>query len=207
MNIKEIRNRLERIKGERSSIGKTINSIRLEIKECKRNLQRHEEAREIIREVGMKTQQQLQTHISDIASMAMDSVFPEPYTLQVEFVQRRNKTECDLYFERDGNRIDPMEASGFGAVDVAAIALRVGCWTMQTPRSQNILIQDEPFKYLKGEEPNKLVLEMIREISNKMGMQVIMVSDERISREEIMESADKVIEVTIRNKRSKVNEL
>ena len=77
---------------------------------------------EIIRTVGLNTQQTLQYHVSSIASLAMDAVFDDPYELKVEFVERRNKTECDLKFVREEQEVDPIEASGVGAVDVAAFA-------------------------------------------------------------------------------------
>lgn len=182
----------------------SLTSLKEELAENKKSLIRHEKAREIVREVGMKTQQQLQYHISDITSLALEAVFPNPYNLTVEFVQRRNKTECDLFFEREGEKINPISDSGLGAVDVASFALRVASWSMMRPRTRNVMILDEPFKHLKGAEANKKVLDMINEISKKMGLQIIMVSDERVSREDIIESADKVFEVSIKNGRSRV---
>ena len=42
----------------------------------------HEKALTIIKEVGRKTQEKLQFHISDITSLALDAVMPEdPYKL------------------------------------------------------------------------------------------------------------------------------
>lgn len=204
-NIQQIRNKLEQQKGQKQQIEQSIASLQLALKEQQRNLRRHEKAREIVREVGMKTMQQLQYHISDITSLALEAVFNDPYELSVEFVQRRNKTECDLKFKRDDNLIDPLDASGGGAVDVAAFALRIASWSMQRPRTRNVMILDEPFKHLKGVEDNKRVLEMVNEISRRMGIQVIMVSDERIPREDIVAAADRVFEVTIRKGVSKVH--
>jgi len=196
--IQDIRNKLEQQKGQKIRTEKSINDLEEEIKQNKRSLRRHEQAREVIREVGLKTQQQLQYHISDITSLALEAVFDNPYELVAEFVQRRNKTECDLYFERDGNRMNPLSASGGGAVDVAAFALRVASWSMQHPRSRAVLILDEPFKHLKGVVANHRVLEMIKQISEKLKTQIIMVSDERIPREDIIVMADRVFETKIR---------
>jgi hypothetical protein len=150
------------------------------------------------------TQQQLQYHISDITSLALESVFDDPYELAVEFVQRRNKTECDLYFVRKGNRVDPLTASGVGAVDVACFALRVASWSMNTPHSRPVLLLDEPFKHLKGQEENLRVLDMIKEISKKLQLQIIMISDERIDREATIAATDRLFEVKIRKGISKI---
>lgn len=204
MKISEIRNLLERRKGQKIEVENTIKNAKDTLRETKRSLRRHERAREIVKIVGLETQRQLQFHISDMASLALEAVFNDPYQLKVDFVERRNKTECDLLFVRDEMEIDPITASGVGAVDVASFALRVASWSMSQPRSQACLILDEPFKHLKGEEENKKVLTMINEISKRLGLQIIMVSDERIPKEDIIESADRVFEVTKRKGKSKV---
>lgn len=207
MNLQTIRQRLEQQKGQKIQIEQSITQLKESLTDIKRNIRRHEQAREIVRAVGIETQRQLQFHISDITSLALDAVFPDPYELKVEFVERRNKTECDLKFVRDDMEVDPLTASGGGAIDVAAFALRIASWSMQRPRTRNTIILDEPFKHLKGAEANLKVLHMIREISRKIGIQIIMISDERIPREDIIENADRVFEVTIRNGQSKVKQL
>jgi hypothetical protein len=199
MKLTEIRQKLEQRKGQRIEVARTIETTTLTVKEQERSLRRHEEAREIIRAVGLKTQQQLSFHIGDISSLALEAVFNDPYTLAVEFVLRRNKTECDLYFVRRENRVDPLEGSGGGPADTAAFALRVASWSMQMPRSRNMLFLDEPFKHLKGENENRRMLDMIRKISTELGVQIIMISDERISREATIDATDRLFEVKIRN--------
>ena len=196
-NIQNLRNALEQMKGKRDQIQHGIDKAEQFIREKKRDLRRHEQAREIIREVGLKTQQQLQFHISDITSLALEAVFDNPYKLITEFIQRRNKTECDLYFERDGNRIDPLSASGGGTVDVASFALRVASWSMQRPRSRNVLILDEPFRYLSSDLLPK-ASEMLNQISKKLKLQIIMVTHA----EELIENADRVFEVKIKKGKS-----
>jgi len=196
-NIQNLRNALEQMKGKRDQIQHGIDNAEQFIKEKKKDLRRHEQAREIIREVGLKTQQQLQFHISDITSLALEAVFDNPYKLITEFIQRRNKTECDLYFERDGNRIDPLSASGGGTVDVASFALRVASWSIQRPRSRNVLILDEPFRYLSSDLLPK-ASEMLNQISKKLKLQIIMVTHA----EELIENADRVFEVKIKKGKS-----
>ena len=192
-SIQHLRNHLEQQKGKKAQIQKSISSLNLSTKEKKKNLRRHEQAREVIREVGLKTQSQLSFHISDITSLALDAVFNDPYALIAEFVQRRNKTECDLYFERDGNRVDPLSASGGGAVDVAAFALRVASWSMQRPKSRSTLILDEPLRFLSADHQEKASV-MIKELSKKLGIQFIIITHEPI----LASYADKIFEVKIR---------
>jgi DNA repair exonuclease SbcCD ATPase subunit len=199
MTTQEIRSKVDQLKGQRFQIEKSLKILHTEVTELKRTLRRHEQAREIVREVGLKTQQQLQYHIGDITSMALDSVFEDPYELKVNFVQRRNKTECDLTFVRDGFEIDPIDAAGVGAIDIASFSLRIASWSMMYPRTRNTIILDEPFRFLSTNYQER-ASQMIKELSQKLGLQFIIVTHE----EELTASADKIFQVS-KDKKTKIS--
>lgn len=201
LELESYRKKLERMKGRRQEIENNIIATQLDLKQKQKEHRRHEQAREVIQIVALKTQEKLSYHISEITSLALNTVFQDPYALTAEFVQRRNKTECDLYFVRNEEKVDPLSASGGGAVDVAAFALRVASWSMQRPRSRNTLVLDEPFRYLSA---NLLPLagEMLKQISERLKLQIIMVSH----CEELIDAADKVFQVTIKKGKSTVSE-
>lgn len=199
MTIRELRSSLDQQKGQRTQIEDSLLAFRIKLRDANRSLHKHEQAKEVVREVGLKTQQQLQFHISDITSLALDAVFDNPYQLKVEFVQRRNKTECDLTFVRDDLEIDPIEASGVGAIDTASFALRIASWSMMRPKSRNTIILDEPFKHLSTNYQERAST-MIKEISQKLGIQFIIVTHE----ETLAAAADKVFEVSIKKGISKI---
>jgi DNA repair exonuclease SbcCD ATPase subunit len=199
--VQILRNRLEQEKGRENQVKSNIQTLSDRIRDTKRTLVRHEQAREIVREVGLRTQQQLQVYISDITTVASEAVFDDPYELVMEFVQRRNKTECDLYFQRNDMRADPITASGGGAVDVAAFALRIAAWSMQIPKKRNVIILDEPLRFLSRNLQER-ASQMIKELSDKLGLQFIIITHE----ETLAEYADKTFEVSIRKGISKVKE-
>lgn len=202
-----IRTEIERKKGRVQEIKMNIANDLQNIKEERRNLRKHERAREIINKVGLQTQQQLEFNISEITTLAMEAVFDNPYKLKVKFIFRRNKTECDLLFERDGNLINPLIASGGGSVDVAAFALRVASWSMQTPGSRKTLVLDEPFKHLRGRKENERVLQMIKEISKKLNLQIIIVGDDKVERAIMEQYADKLFQTSIKNGRTNLRQV
>ena len=200
--LQNVRNRLEQKKGMKSKLQNQIALNRTEIASNEKLLHSHEQAREIIREVALKTMSQISFHISDITSLALEAVFDNPYKLVTDFVQRRNKTECDLYFERDGNRVDPLSASGVGAVDIASFALRIASWSMNRPHSRNVIILDEPFKCLSDNYQEK-ASQMMKELSEKLGLQFVIVTHNDI----LASYADRTFEVSIKNGISKVKQL
>lgn len=200
MSVQTLRNRLEQLKGAKQSLERSLLTLQSELASARLSLVEHEEAREIIRKVGLDTQSELQVSISDITSLALEAVFGElAYSLKTEFIQRRNKTECDLYFERDGNRVDPLTASGVGAVDVAAFALRIASWSMSTPHSRATIILDEPFRFLSENYQEQAAM-MLKEISSKLGIQLILVTHEAT----LTTAADRVFNVSIKKGISKI---
>lgn len=195
--IRKLRIQLERLKGKKEQLEQSLEAAKETLKETKQEIRKHEQAIAIVKEVGLKTQQSLQYHIADTVSMALDSVFDDPYEMIVEFVQRRGKTECDLMFKRGNQIVDPLSASGGGAVDVASFALRVASWSMQQPKTRNVLLLDEPFKNLsEGLLPK--ASEMLKQVSDKLGLQIIMITHS----DALIESADKVFQVQNKKRRS-----
>lgn len=195
--IRKLRIQLERLKGKKEQLEQSLEAAKETLKETKQEIRKHEQALAVVKEVGLKTQQSLQYHIADTVSMAFDSVFDDPYEMIVEFVQRRGKTECDLMFKRGNQIVDPLSASGGGAVDVASFALRVASWSMQQPKTRNVLLLDEPFKNLsEGLLPK--ASEMLKQVSDKLGLQIIMITHS----DALIESADKVFQVQNKKRRS-----
>lgn len=195
MNTQQLLNKLEQKKGEKKQILSTVARLTKESKYAKVQQLRHEKAREIVRLVGLETQQQLEYHISDITSLALSSVFDNAYELELEFIQRRNKTECDIWFVRNGNKVKPKDASGGGAVDVASFALRIASWSMRYPRSNNVIILDEPFKFLSVNH-QEAASAMLKELSSKLKLQFIIITHSEI----LTSYADKVFNVSINRK-------
>ena len=193
MTIQQLRHKLEQQKGSKNTVLLSLAIIQKELEEKRVSLHRHEEAREIIRTVGQKTQESISFHIKDIVSLALDSVFDEPYEFAIDFTNRRSKTECDLYFVRNGNKIDPLTASGVGAVDIASFALRIASWSMARPRTRNVIILDEPFRFL-SENYQERASQMVKEISQKLGIQFLIITHEMM----LTSAADRIFEVSIK---------
>lgn len=196
------RRKLEQTKGKLLNLTSEIEDLELEITAEIKQLHRHEHALEIVKAVSIATQERLQFHISEITSLAMDAVFALPYKVEAEFVERRNKIECDLYFTRGGERISPTKEAGGGALDVAAFALRIACYTMMRQRSSPVIILDEPFRFLSKDMQERAAL-LLKELSTKLGIQFIIVTHEK----QLTNAADKVFEITKTKRISKANEI
>lgn len=192
MTIQSLRQKLERKKGQQTQLQTDLQTAKLEEENISNEIINTEQAQAIIQIVAQKTQEELEYRLSEIVSLALSAVFNDPYKLKVNFVIRRGKTECDLLFEKNGEIFDPLTSSGGGAVDIAAMALRVAIWSLTQPQTRNILILDEPFRFLSREYQIKASI-MLNELSKKLNLQIIMVSHS----ESLIEGANKVFQVSI----------
>jgi DNA repair ATPase RecN len=197
--ILQFRTKLERETGRRDQVKEQLDRTAKQVRVLSREIGFAEQAQVIIQQIAQQTQQELEYHISELVTLALASVFPDPYQLKVHFVVRRGKTEADIVFARNGEEIDPLSASGGGAVDVAAFALRVALWRLSPRRSRAVLILDEPFRFLSAARL-PLAGQMLRELSDRFGLQIIMVTHSR----ELSEFADRTFEVKQRDGISEV---
>ena len=151
-----------------------------------------EEAAEAIRNIAQKTKQQIKYKISEAGTLMLESVFDPAPKIHVEFEVKRNQTECQIFFDKQGEMYSPLEEDGFGKADIAGIGLRVAMHHLPAQRSRNILLMDEPCKHVKGAEANIAAIQAIKNISEKMDMQIVMISDERVDISEIQRGADRI---------------
>ena len=200
MTIQYLRQKLERKKGQQTQLQSDLQTAKSKEENISSEIINTEQAQAIIQIVAQKTQEELEYRLSEIVSLALAAVFDDPYKLKVDFVIRRGKTECDLLFEKNGEIFDPLTSSGGGAVDIASMALRVAIWSLTQPRTRNVLILDEPFRFLSKEYQVKASI-MLKELSKKLELQIIMVSHSEF----LIEGADKVFQVSIEKGISKIN--
>ena len=199
MTIQDFRKIYEQKIGQQKQIQYDLDQAESQSEILANNIQDIEEAQTIIKVISQKTQQELSYRLSEIVSLAMSAIFDEPYKLQTDFIIRKNKTECKLSFERNGDLFDPLLSSGGGAIDIASTALRITLWKLMSPKTRNTLLLDEPMRFISKEYRSKATL-MLQELSKKLNLQIIMVTHA----DEFIEGADKVFHIAVKNGISKI---
>lgn len=181
MSIKETitkhKEHLMSLKGRRKQIESDISRY-ADLKEsASKDALLVQESQNLINNVVKLTQQRLKYRLTELGTLALKEVFPEPYELSVEFVQKRNKSECEIYLVKDDVKFDPMKSTGGGAVDVVAFALRIALWSLRKPKLRNLIILDEPLKFLSKDLQYKAG-KILKEISERLNVQIIIVTHE-----------------------------
>ena len=191
MITSDLRTGIDKLKGRRDWMAKTKENLEGQVTLFESHMVRIDEAKVLIRDVAKQTQDQLVYHISEIATLALQAVFPNPYSLEVEFTdERRGKTECDIWLVKKGNRAIPLASTGHGPADIASLALLISVWSLRKPRTRPILILDEPMKAVDL-DLRPVASAMLKEISSRLGMQVLLVTHDP----NLVGAADRIFEV------------
>lgn len=155
---------------------RTVATEQANLLEAEKALHRTQVAQEILQHLAQAVQQQAHQQISAVVSKCLAAVFgDDAYEFRIDFERKRGRTEAVLLFTRRGLVVDPLTASGGGAVDVAAFALRVACLMLHRPRLTRLLVLDEPMKFVSAEYQEGVRV-MLEELAEDLGIQILMVT-------------------------------
>jgi DNA repair exonuclease SbcCD ATPase subunit len=188
----EFSKHINKLKTEQEVLEKELSNHQERLDACLKEKQSAEDARSILQLAAKKTQENLEYHFSDLVTKAFGIVFDEPYEFVMDFVERRNKTECDLWFKSGKRLLKPDYGVGGGVVDVASFATRIAYWRLEN--SAPILVLDEPFKNLSNRKNKQLLsraVEMLKMLSDEFNVQMLI----NTHIPEITQQADRVFEI------------
>jgi len=191
--IQLYKDKLNKLKGKFETLQEQKENLDLQLVKLSKRTIALEEAQTFIQMVAKDTQEQLKFNIIDLVQLALDTCFPDIYTFDIDFKIKYGRTEAQLLFFKNGIEIDPMTGSGGGFIDLAAFALRISAWSLG--HTDNVLILDEPLKWLQPKELQMRGFEIIKRLSKKLNLQFI-ISSNSVNNDEIISIADKIFEVS-----------
>ena len=172
VHLNKLRNNQDFLLGEIEAKSKQIGTLLLD-KENK------EKARYVLNEVLKITQSNCKEYIEEMVTLALQMVFERDFKFKLELEIKRNKSECRLLVQEGyGDPFVPKEEMGGGMVDLISIILRMIMWSLEQPRTDGVFILDEPLKFLGHGELLNRAIYIIRDISTKLGLQLIIVTHE-----------------------------
>ncbi len=183
-----LENRIRNLIARKEMLEKDLKDKESILKQHKNEKEAAIEAKIILQTAAKNTQKNIEIHFSDIVTKAMHIVFDDPYTFVPEFVERRNKTECDFWLVQNEEKLRPRFSVGGGVLDLVSFALRLSYWKLE--RTSPVIILDEPFKNLSRKLIPKAA-ETLKYLSNKFNLQMIIVTHIP----EIAEQGDRVFNV------------
>lgn len=142
--------------------------------QAKQELTHAATAQTILQAAAQTVQERAHAQIAAVVTKCLRTVFTDDYEFKIEFEKKRGKTEARLLFVKDGKEEDPLDGSGGGVLDIASFALRLCCIMLRRPRGRKILIIDEPFKNVNGEDNRERAALLLTALAEEFEVQIIM---------------------------------
>jgi DNA repair exonuclease SbcCD ATPase subunit len=188
MNLTELETIITKKKAERALLITQRKEMQAKVEALKADFENYTKARWILSEVAKETQKNFQVKVESLVTSAIRAVFEErPFEFKLIFEQKRNKFECKPVVVENGVEYEPKDELGGGIIDLISFAFRVVLWHLENPRSRNVFVLDEPMKFVGKGDLLMRAGRMVKEISHRLGFQIIMVTHEP----ELAEIADK----------------
>lgn len=175
MDINKIIKLLEAKNTELNLAIDTYSKTNEQIRKEKDNQLKLDKLKNLIIDIGQKSQQSIVDYIENTVGLAIKGIFGEEYNFKIEFEVKRDQTECKFFVEKNGLLLEPrLDVQGHGITDIVAFAMHIIILTLEN--APKVLFMDEPqFKNIDKNRIEKAA-EMVYELTSTMGIQLIMVS-------------------------------
>jgi DNA repair exonuclease SbcCD ATPase subunit len=188
--IKSYADKVAQLEGRRNLLKEQLGGLLETRKQNTKHLNDCLKARTILQVVSENSQKKIEFRISNLVSMALAAIFPNPYEFSLKYVIRREKTEADLIFTKNGNSTNKiLDLGGGGVADISALSLTVCAQNIL--KNNPVLFLDEPTKFLHNPSYQSKASLLLKQLSNEIGIQIIMISDQ----DNIIDAADKAIPI------------
>lgn len=174
--LSSIGERILVLNSDRKALIKTIGDTQVDIADILLKSKKNEEKQELITKSIQMMYESLSSKLGDIATECLLTVFPDSnYTkFVVEFVQRRDSIEADLYLiDEQGVKYHPLDAVGGGVADLLSLMLRISYIVIS--KYDNFLVADEPLKFVDRERL-ELASEFIKQVCEDLNFKMVMVT-------------------------------
>lgn len=113
------------------------------------NVAEAEEAQKHIQAIAEQVQRRVHDQIATVVTRCLTAMLQEPYDFEIQFEQKRGRTEASLILKRGDLLLDdPLHQAGGGVLDVAAFATRIANLLLSNPPLRRVLLLDEPMRNL-----------------------------------------------------------
>ncbi len=147
--------------------------------------------------MGEVWQRKFQKSTAIIVSEGLSHVFGEELELKIVSSTKSDMDAVEFVMIKDGEEEDIMDGQGGGYIGIIAFLLRVLLIMASRPLLRLLLVMDEPFAHVSPEYRQPLA-EMAAALIDRLGFQVIMVTQEReyVDVADVAYSFEKVNKIT-----------
>ena len=194
--IDHYRDRLNQMIGRKQTLESDLLSKEESKKELNQKIIYLEECRMITQLISETNQNKLTAKINDVVTTAIQSVFGEEFTFQMNIASKNNTVQATPTFYKNGREENPKVSEGGGMLAITSLALRVVLMTLLKDPTP-VIILDEPFGAL-GSDGGGLErgCMLLKTISDKLDVQFLITTHG----EDIKKISDRVFYVSMKEK-------
>lgn len=194
-------------KGQKQKLEAERSEKQKRLKTCQEERELLEQVNIFLQEVSQYARQQAKQQIERLVTQALQSVFGDEFSFQIDIEKKRNSFSAQFYVVSEHGEHEikniPQNARGGGVVDVVSLGLRVAMLeTLQRPKVEGPLVLDEPAKHV-SEEYLMNVTEFLKMVNERFDRQIIIVTHQQ----ELAQIADKSFQVVLQAGISEVSTL
>lgn len=190
MNIEKVKQKYYHLFETEKIKKEELQKVKEKIEQYNNQLSDLTDALQIAQTVGLATQHNIKEYLDEMVTYIIQSIFGNNYQFCTDFIIKRNKSECELSLIKDGMKLSLLNSTGGGLLDIIMFALRISLLIMKKDKKANVIILDEPFKWVSKEYISP-VCDLLKKISFDLKIQFIIVT--HIA--ELKEKADSIIEI------------
>jgi hypothetical protein len=178
MNLPELKDKYLRISERRKGLMEEADYTGKELARMEEQTQDFVRAQGFFIELAEQTQRYFREQVESLATVAVRSVFDRPYSVKLLSEKRRGRMETEILILENGEEFQPKDEMGGSMMDLLSFVMRVILWSLQSPRSRNTFVLDEPMKFLGSGIRLQQAARMLNEISSSLQCQLIIVTHE-----------------------------
>lgn len=201
--VRQSRRHLDQLRGRAKAHGERGLEVQREVAELSSQAQLLERTAALLAQLGEQRQTTAQLQIEGLVTRGLQTIFGEDLSFHVVQSVRGRQAHTDFVVRStlsDGTQVDTpvMEARGGGLAATVGFLLRLVVMLLSGQRD-TLLVLDETFAMVSDEYTGRLA-EFLREVVDKTGVQVLMVTHQAA----FTEPADKVYRFTLRDGKTQV---
>lgn len=202
-DVASLRRRLDVATGRRDELLRVRDATVSAMEAIEANRDLYRQTGTFLSAVMDETQRKMEEIFAEIGTSALERIFGEGCRLDVKFKKEKNTVKVLIRVKQpigkdDKGQVkyletDILDGDGGAVVDIVAFTLRVAMLELYTPRLEGPLMLDETFRFLANDERMQLAGGFVREVMERTGRQLILVTHERT----LLPFADRVVQFTL----------
>ena len=184
---------LDRCFAENALLQRNVDELNTKLTDMAGKLGVAQEALQFLEDVANSRRGSMKTKIEAVVSEALRLIYGEDYGVELVYDVKNNRSTLDIKLEREtkaGKVSRSMGGFGGGVADTISVPLRL-LVILGSQQTDRVAVLDEPYKHIDLERV-ELAASFLKDICEKLQMQVILLSHHEVMRE----SADRIYELS-----------